>query len=394
VVTGPPLEGVRVLDLTRLLPGGFATAVLADLGADVLKVEQPGTGDYVRAFPPYTRDGRSAYHLALNRGKRSLTLNLSTPEGAQILRDLARDADVLVESFRPGVMDRLGVGYRALREVNPGLVYVAISGYGATGGRTREAGHDIDYLAYAGVLNSTGRPGDGPWQPGVQVADLGGGALPAVVAVLAALRVRDSTGEGQFCDVSMTDGARAWLVMQAAAFAVTGQVPAPGSDTLAGGLACYRVYACAGGGYVAVGALEPQFFARLVEVLGVPELAAWHLDPSRQDELARRLAAVFATRTRDEWTEAFRGVDACVAPVLDLAEALDDPVAAERGTVAHTDLPDGTRFPVLALTPTLSATPARPGGPPSDLGADTDDVLAGLGRTPEQIADLRARGVV
>lgn len=393
-MTGLPLDGVRVLDLTRLLPGGFATAILADLGADVLKVEQPGIGDGIRTYPPYTGDGRSAYHLGLNRGKRSLTLNLSTPEGVEIFRELASGADVVVESFRPGVMDRLGVGYAALREVNPGLVYVAISGYGATGERAREAGHDIDYLAHAGVLNSSGKPGHGPWQPGVQVADIGGGALPAVVAVLAALRVRDRTGEGQFCDVSMTDGARAWLVLQAAAYAVAGQVPRPGEDLLAGGLACYRVYACADGRYVAVGALEPQFFARLVEVLGIPEVAAWHLDPARQGELAGRLAEIFATRTRDEWAEVFRGVDACVAPVRDLAEALDDPVAAQRGMVTHTELPDGTRFPVLALTPVFSATPARPGGPPSDLGADTDDVLAGLGRTPGQIADLRARGVV
>lgn len=392
-MTGRPCDGVRVLDLARLLPGGFATAMLADLGADVVKLEQPGQGDQVRAYPPYASDGRSAYHLALNRGKRSVTLDLSTPDGAAILRELVSTADVLVESFRPGVMDRLGVGYPALRAVNPALVYVAITGYGATGPLAREAGHDIDYLAHAGVLAGSGSP-DGPWQPSVQVADIGGGALPAVVAVLAALRVRDRTGEGQFCDVSMTDGARAFLVLQAAAYGLTGHQPAPGAGELSGGLACYRVYRCADGRHVAVGALEPRFFGILVTTLGVPELAGWHLDPARQDELARRLAEIFATGTRDEWVERFDGLDACVAPVRDLGEALDGQVAARRGTVSSVTLPDGTPFPVVALTPTLSATPARPGDLPGHLGADTDDVLAGLGRSPGQIADLRTRGVI
>lgn len=389
-----PLDGLRVLDLTRLLPGGFATAILADLGAEVLKVEQPGRGDYIRAYPPYAGDGQSAFHLALNRGKRSLTLDLSGADGAALLGELVAGADVLVESFRPGVMDRWGVGYAALREINPRLVYVALTGYGSTGDRRDEAGHDIDYLAHAGVLTSQGPAEAGPWQPGVQVADVGGGALPAVVATLAALRARDRTGCGQFCDVSMTDGARAFLVLQAAAYALTGQVPQPGADTLSGGLACYRVYRCADGGHVAVGALEPQFFAALVTTLGVPELVGWHLDPARQAELAGRLSAIFATRTRDEWGEVFAGVDACVAPVRDLAESLADPVAAERGTVRTTELADGTPFPVLALTPVLSETPARPGGPPSALGADTDAVLTALGRTAEQIAALRDRGVV
>lgn len=387
-----PLAGVRVLDLTRLLPGGYATAMLADLGADVLKVEQPGKGDYIRAFPPYTADGESAYHLALNRGKRSITINLSTPDGVTIFRELAAAADVVIESFRPGVMDRLGVGYAALREANPGLIFVAISGYGASGARAQEAGHDIDYLARAGVLGVSGRGEYGPWQPGVQVADIGGGGLPAVVAVLAALLVRDRTGEGQFCDVSMTDGARAWLIMQAAAYAVSGQLPGPGTDVLAGGLACYRVYACADGRHVAVGALEPQFFAVLVQTLGRPELADLHLRVDRQEELAGTLAEIFRTRTRDEWATTFEGVDACVAPVQDFAEAFDDPVAA--GTVTHITLPDGTAMPVLALAPGLTATPARPGGLPSALGADTDDVLAGIGRTPEEVAELRSRGVV
>jgi alpha-methylacyl-CoA racemase len=383
-VTAAPLDGVRVIDLSRLLPGGYATLLLAELGADVLKVEQPGAGDYIRAFPPSTADGQSALHATLNRGKRSVALDLSTLDGSGTLRELARSADVLLESYRPGVMDRLGIGYEALRAVNPGLVYVAISGYGATGDRSGVAGHDINYLGIAGVLGLSGTPDTGPWQPAVQVADIGGGALPAVVAVLAALRVRDRTGEGQFCDVSMTDGARAWLQLYAAAYATTGAIPRPGADQLSGGLACYRVYGCADGRQVAVGALEPRFFGRLVEVLGLPELADWQLDPARQPELAARLAAVFATRSRDEWAAEFAGKDACVTPVLDLAEALADRATRDRGVVGEQRLPDGTTLPVLPTAswlpaPTLALAPA-PG-----LGEHTAAVLAELGRSPAEV---------
>jgi alpha-methylacyl-CoA racemase len=392
-VSARPLDGIRVLDLSRLLPGGYATLILAELGADVLKVEQPGRGDYIRAWAPRPASGDSALHHALNRGKRSVTLDLSHSAGAELFRELVASADVLVESFRPGVMDRLGLGYATLHEQNPGLVYAAISGYGATGGRAGVAGHDIDYLALAGVLGLAGPVRGGPWQPPVQVADLGGGALPAVIAILAALRVRDATGAGQFCDVSMTDGVRSWLLLAVAGYAATGLLPRASTDPLAGGLACYRVYACADGRHVAVGALESAFFARLLDVLDLSELAPAHLDPTRQDELASRLGAAFATRTRDEWAAAFADVDACVTPVLDLAEALADPVARERGTITQTTLPDGTPFPGLATMPALSDTPACVGGPAPALGEHSEQVLAELGRTPAQIADLRARGV-
>ncbi|MEN3357880.1 MAG: hypothetical protein V7637_1862 [Mycobacteriales bacterium] len=381
-MTGAPLDGVRVLDLSRLLPGGYATLLLAELGADVLKVEQPGRGDYIRAFPPYTAGGESAMHATLNRGKRSITVDLSTPDGVTTLHELARTADVLIESYRPGVADRLGIGYEALHALNPRLVYAAISGYGATGERSGVAGHDINYLAIAGVLGLSGTPATGPWQPAVQVADIGGGALPAVIAVLAALRLRDRTGAGQFCDVSMTDGARAWLQLYAAEHGVTGRPLRPGGELLSGGLACYRVYRCADGRQVAVGALEPQFFTCLLDVLGLAELAGWHLDPARQPELAERIGAVFATRPRDEWAAAFAGVDACVTPVLDLAEALADPAARARGTIGRQPLAGGGALPAL---PTAPAQPARPMSPAPGLGEHTAAVLAELGRTAADV---------
>jgi crotonobetainyl-CoA:carnitine CoA-transferase CaiB-like acyl-CoA transferase len=387
------LAGLRILDLTRLLPGGYATMLLADLGAEVLKIEEPTAGDYLRAFPPYLPDGVSGGFAALNRGKRSMTLNLRSADGAALLRDLAADADAVVESFRPGVMDRLGVGYEALRMVNPRLVYVAISGFGTDGPYAQVAGHDIDYLAYAGALSYTGTTA-GPAQPGVQIADVGGGGQMAVIALLAALQARARTGEGQFCDVSMTDGALSWQAMHIGFYAAGGDVPRPGGGLLGGGFACYGVYECADGRHVAVGALEPQFFRVLLEVLQLPELFAAHLDPSRQDELRERLTAAFAAKPREEWVAAFAGRDACVAPVLDLAEALADPGARARGMVLDEARPDGTTMPTVGVAPRLAGTPGRVGGPAPGLGEHTDEVLATLGRTPEQVAALHAAGVV
>jgi crotonobetainyl-CoA:carnitine CoA-transferase CaiB-like acyl-CoA transferase len=393
-VTGLPLAGLRVLDLSRLLPGGYATLVLADLGADVLKVEEPGKGDYLRWMPPYAATGEGAMHLALNRGKRSLTLNLKLSQGRDLLRRLVRDADVLVESFRPGVMDRLGVGWEVLSRDNPRLVYVAISGYGADGPYADRAGHDINYLGYAGALSFSGHPSTGPWQPGVQVGDLGGGGLPAVVAILVALRVRDATGEGQHCDVSMTDGVLSWLTLAAGAYAATGVPPRVGAETLNGGFACYGVYACADGRHVTVGALEPQFFATLCRVLGVEELVPLQLDPARQPELRARLEAVFATRTRDEWLADLVPADCCVGPVNDLAEAFADPQVRARSMVVPQRLADGTSFAQLGVVPRLSATPGRVGPPAAPLGADTDAVLAELGCSAGEVAALRAAGAV
>jgi alpha-methylacyl-CoA racemase len=398
-VSGPgpgrgPLAGLRVLDLSRLLPGGYATLLLADLGADVIKVEQPGSGDHLRWVPPYASTGEGGPHLALNRGKRSVTADLRAEDGKAFLRDLAATADVLVESFRPGVLDRLGVGYEALKEVAPGLVYVAISGYGATGPRVAAAGHDIDYLAYGGALSFTGSPASGPWQPGLQIGDLGGGGLMAVVAALAALRERERTGRGQFCDVSMTDGVLSWLTIHAGAVAAGGPPPAPGTDALNGGLACYGVYPCSDGRSLAVGALEPQFFHRLLAGLGLGDLEALHVDPSRQAELRERIAEVLLTRARDEWVEHFDGLDACVAPVLDLDEALEDPGNRGRDMVVDQQLSDGSTFRQLGVVPRLAGTPGQVGGPPSALGADTEDLLHELGRSTDEVQRLRGSGAV
>ncbi|MDQ4057985.1 MAG: CoA transferase, partial [Actinomycetota bacterium] len=267
-MTGP-LEEVKVLDLTRLLPGGYATLLMADLGADVVKVEEPDRGDYIRWSPPMVGD-HSAAHIALNRNKRSVTINLKSDEGRGVLLDLAEHFDVLIESFRPGVMERLGLDYDALRTRNTGLVYCAISGYGRDGPRAETAGHDVNYIGFGGLLSIVGGEGQRPVIPGVQIGDLAGGGMAAVIAVLAALVRRATSGEGDYCDISMMDGAMSWLSIHAAEFFATGSVPQRELMTLSGAFPCYRVYRAADG-WLTVGALEPQFWTGLCDALERPD---------------------------------------------------------------------------------------------------------------------------
>jgi alpha-methylacyl-CoA racemase len=385
-----PLDGIRVLDLSRLLPGGYCSLLLADYGADVLKVEDTGLGDYIRWSPP-AYDGvepsaASALFLSLNRGKRSIRVNLKVREGQDVLLRLVREHDVLLESFRPGVLDRLGVGYERLRQENPRLVYCAITGYGQEGPDRNRPGHDMNYLARGGLLGLSGLPGGPPIPAAGQIADIGGGGLMAAFGILAALHERERSGEGQLVDVSMTRGAQSWLAMVAARHFADGAVPRRGELELAGGLPCYRPYACSDG-WVTLGALEPKFWQALCAGLGRDDLLERQMDPT----VATELEAVFAGRTRAEWTAFDDEHGCCLEPVLDLDEAL----ARSPEAVVEVDQP-GAAAPVRLLGPPvgLSRTPpdgTRPGPP---LGADTDAVLAALGYDAEGIAALKAAGAV
>ena len=385
-----PLDGIRVLDLSRLVPGGYCSLLLADYGADVLKVEDTGAGDYLRWAPP-AYDGvepsaASALFLALNRGKRSIRLNLKVREGREVLLRLSREHDVLLESFRPGVLDRLGVGYERLREENPRLVYCAITGYGQVGPDRDRAGHDINYLARGGLLGLSGERGGPPVPAAGQIADIGGGALMAAFGILAALHERERSGEGQLVDVSMTRGAQSWLAMVAARHFADGALPRRGELELAGGLPCYRPYACADG-WVALGALEPKFWQALCAGLEREDLLERQMDPA----VATELEAIFADRTRAEWAAFDDEHGCCLQPVLDLDEAL----ARSPAAIVAVDQP-GAAAPVRLLGPPvgLSRTPAdgtRPGPP---LGADTDAVLTALGYDADAIAALKAAGAV
>ncbi|HEX6105941.1 MAG TPA: CaiB/BaiF CoA-transferase family protein [Gemmatimonadales bacterium] len=388
-MTGP-LAGIRVLDLSRLLPGPFCSMLLADYGADVLKVEDTAAGDYMRWAPP-RYDGvepsaASAFFLALNRGKRSIRLNLKHEQGREVLLRLAREYDVLLESFRPGVLDRLGVGYERLRQENRGLVYCAITGYGQTGPDRDRPGHDLNYLARGGLLGLNGPRGGPPVPPAVQIADLGGGAMMAAFGILAALHERTRTGEGQLVDVSMTRGAQSWLVMVAAGFFADGFVPRRGELDLAGGLPCYRPYPCADG-WVALAALEPKFWEALCAGLGRDDLRERQMDPT----VAAELEAIFAARTRAQWAAFEAEHNCCVEPVLELDEAL----ARSPEAIVQMDQP-GAAAPVRVLGPPVgfSRTPGDGTRPAPPLGADTDAVLAELGYGADAVAALKAGGAV
>ena len=332
-----PLSGIKVLDLSRLLPGPYASLVLADLGARVDKVEEPG-GDGMRSMPPLLGE-ESAMFLGLNRNKRSLMLNLKDPAGADAFRRLVGHYDVLIESFRPGVMERLGLSYATIRSRNPRIIYCAISGYGQTGPDRLKAGHDLNYIARAGVLGYGGEQGGAPAMPGVQIADVGGGSLFALVGILAALHERQRTGAGQLVDVSMTEGALAFLHMHLAAAMLTRaeQPMSRGREPLNGGYACYNVYPTADGRYLSVGALEPKFFAQLCQRLGRPELVAQAYDAAEGDRAVHaELTRIFSAKPLAHWLTVFEGVDACVEPVLEGLEVLDDPQLRSRGVFLKT----------------------------------------------------------
>ena len=390
-----PLTGLRILDLTRLLPGGYATLLLADMGADVLKVEEPGKGDYIRWTPPIVGDF-SAAHIALNRNKRSMTLNLKTEEGRALFMELVSDFDVVVESFRPGVMERLGVGWGTLSARHRKLIYCAITGYGQDGPRSQVAGHDANYIGYAGVLGINGEDGGRPVIPGVQIGDLAGGGMSAVIAILAALHRRSTTGLGDFCDISMMDGAMSWLTIHAASYVATKQEPERGRMHLSGAYPCYRVYTAADG-YLAVGALEPQFWAALCAALDRADLAddAFAMG-ARRDAVIADLDALFATATRDAWMTRLGELDVCVAPVNGFGEALDDPQIRARSMAYEADVP-GVGGWTHVGDPLKFASSAGGGGmriPPPKMGEHTHEVLQALGRHPEDIEAMRSSGVV
>ncbi|HWT95745.1 MAG TPA: CaiB/BaiF CoA-transferase family protein [Solirubrobacteraceae bacterium] len=394
-----PLEGVRVLDLSRLLPGGFCSLLMSDFGADVLKVEDTGMGDYVRWSPPVyegaEQSAGGALFLALNRGKRSIRINLKTDEGREVLLRLVRDADVLLESFRPGVLDRLGVGYERLKQENPGLVYCAITGYGQDGPFRDRAGHDMNYLSRVGVLGLSGEPGGAPVSAAGQIADLGGGALMAAFGILAALRERDRSGEGQIVDISMADGALSWMAMTAGAYFADGRVPKRGEEPLNGGLVCYRPYRTKDGKHVTIGALEPKFWQAFCRGAGREDL----LDKAFErpgSEAHAQVEELFASRTRDEWAAFGDEHDCCLEPVLDLDEALESELVQARGMVAELDQP-GVERPVklLGVPVKLSRTPGDPNRRPGPgLGEHTDAVLLDAGYTETEIAALKDAGAV
>jgi len=388
------LAGVRILDLSRLLPGPFCTMLLADFGADVIKGEEPHRGDYIREW--YPRIGRnSGFHVVLNRNKRSLTLNLKSGAGREIFRQLARQADVVLEGFRPGVMARLGLDYESLRALNPRLIYGALSGYGESGPRCQRAGHDINYLALGGVLSYGGRDGR-PTLPGVQIADLGGGALLAAFSIALALLVRERQGAGQYLDIAMLDGSFLWNCLRWGKYLADGEIPRPGDDLLNHGFACYNLYETRDGRYMSLGAIEPQFWKAFCAAAAQPEWArSNYLEPGpHQGPLIEAVAALFKQRTQAEWVAHFAQSDCCCEPVLNLEEASRDSQILARQLVVDLMHQSWGAYRQLGVAAKFSRTPGTLRHPAPELGEHTGTILRELGYGPEQVAELRRQGVV
>jgi crotonobetainyl-CoA:carnitine CoA-transferase CaiB-like acyl-CoA transferase len=388
-----PLDGITVLDLTRLLPGAVATMMLGDFGADIIKIEEPGIGDPARQSRAGIKQP-GAYFLATNRNKRSIAINLKQPAGREIFLELAKRADVVVEGFRPGVMDRLGIGYEILKEINPRLVYCAITGYGQDGPYRGKAGHDINYISIAGLLGINGMKDGPPMIPGVQIADLAGGSMHAVIGILLALQARQRSGEGQMVDVSMMDGSLAMMFVPFAAYLANGAQPERGAQGLSGRYACYQVYETGDGRYLALGALEPKFWENACRVLGREDLIDRQFVDAEQTECIRALSEIFRMKTADEWLAAFEGVDTCLALVKDIAEMIDDPQVKNRGLIAEIEHPTSGRIKQIAPTVKLSATPGEMRSPPPLLGEHTIEVLQGIGYTDEMVNRLSLDGVI
>ncbi len=336
-----PLANLKILDFSTLLPGPYATMMLADMGAEVLRVEAPDRVDLAKVMPPF--DGKfSTTFSYLGRGKRTLQLNLKHPESVEKVKQLVQDYDIVVEQFRPGVMDRLGIGYEVLKAINPKLIYCAITGYGQTGPYKDRAGHDINYLAISGVASHCGRADSGPPPMGIQIADVAGGSHHAVMGILAAVIKRQETGEGAFIDISMTDAAFALNAMAGAAALAGGQPQKPESGMLNGGT-FYDYYQTRDGRWLSVGSLEPQFSSRLCDTLGLGELKSYALSqkPEHQQELKAAIKQKIAERSLAEWRQVFADVDACVEPVLTIEEAAEHPQLKARGMVVERDRGDG-----------------------------------------------------
>ncbi len=387
-----PLEGIRVLDLSRLLPGPYCTMMMADLGAEVVKIEDTEQGDYIRWLPPYV-DGAGAKFLALNRSKKSAILNLKKDRGRELFLDLIKHYDVVVEGFRPGVMEKLGVGYSTANEINHGIIYCSLTGYGQNGPYSNRAGHDINYIGYSGVLGLTGPRHGKSIPPGVQIGDIGGG-MSALIGILTALIEREKSGRGQHVDVALTDAAFSMLPMVVADFEA-GENQLRGETTLTGGNPCYNTYETSDGKHICIGAIEPKFFKKFCALAGREDLEVYHHGAGKDREhLEKEMTALFKTRTAAEWLELLEPADVCVGPVNTLDQALSDPQMLARGMILEAPTPSGGKMRQTGLPFKLSRTPpAAPERAPA-FGADTASVLAEIGVDAEQFERLRENGVV
>ena len=389
-----PLDKIRILDLTRLYPGPLGTMMLADMGAEVIKIEDINNPDYMRYYPPYLRT-ESAGFLAVNRSKRSVAINLGTKKGVELFFLLVKTADVVIEQFRPGIIDKMGIGYKNARKIKKDIIYVSLTGYGQKGPYAMQAGHDINYIGYSGILSSTGTKETGPVIPGAQIADVAGGAYMTIIACLSALWAREKTGWGQQVDISMLDAILPLMTLQMAHYQAVGILPEAGQAALSGGLACYNVYQCADGKYVALGILEEKFWKNFCEVMRHSEwLDRQFVVGEEADKLRGEISALFLTKTRDEWIIAAADHDICLTPVVEIAEIENNYHLQTRNMIIEQKHPACGKIKGFGVPLKFSRTPAKPGMPAPSLGNDTQAILKELGYSKSDIKTFQEEGVI
>ncbi|NCB24234.1 MAG: CoA transferase [Bacteroidia bacterium] len=378
-----------------MLPGPLCTMMLADFGAEVIRVEPTNAGDLWRYSVPRVKDVGGGY-LQVNRNKKSINLNLKNEEAREVFYKLAKDADVIVEQYRPGVAARLGVDYETIKAINPKIVYCSLSGFGQDGPYRLLAGHDINYISYAGILGLTARKGEIPAIPGVQIGDVGGGALYAAIGILIALMGAKQNGVGQYVDTAMLDGAVSMLTFMAVSYLANGEALEPNGNILIGQLACYNVYETKDSRYISMGGVEAHLWGNFCDKIGKEDFKAWQRDVSKQPEMFDYLRAMFKTKTLSEWLAFLDGVDCCVSPVLTVDEVFDDPQVKHREMVIEMEDPKGEYGTVKLIGSAikLSETPARKDLFPPRKGEHTVECLRACGYSEEEISGFAARGVI
>lgn len=389
-----PLDGIKILDLSRYLPGPFATQFLADFGAEVIKIEEPG-GELGRALPPFT-GGMGTRFASVNRNKKSITLDLKKDEARKIFMKLSESADVVVDQFRPGVMDKLGLGYESLKRINKGIVYCSITGYGLSGPWMKAAGHDVNYLNISGVSGLTAGREGAPVMSSVQIADVAGGSLYAVIGILLALFARTRTGEGQLCDIAMMDGALSLLSYTIGEWTGNRKCPSPGREFLTGGFAMYNVYRCSDSRYVGLGAIEQKFWHGFCEGIGRSEYIPLQYSIEKQEDIIADISEIMLTKSRDEWVEHFRNKDICFTPVLDLDEVSEhEQVRAREMMLKVMDfMGSKTDLHVAGNPVKLSGTPCDVKLNFPQTGEHTESVLLLAGYRDEEIKAFRESGII
>jgi crotonobetainyl-CoA:carnitine CoA-transferase CaiB-like acyl-CoA transferase len=376
------LDGITVIDLSRLLPGPYCSMILADHGARVIAVEDKR----------FLADG--LFFNLINRNKEHMSLNLKTEKGREVFYRLIEKADVLLEGFRPGVVDRLGVDYESVRQANPKIVYCSITGYGQNGPFRDRVGHDANYLSYAGVLDLIGEKDRPPSIPGVQIADIAGGGMNAAIGILLALFARGNTGQGQYIDISMTDGMVGFLPAALFFRQLTGQEPKRADAMLSHRYACYNTYETADGRYLSIGAVENRFWKQLCDTLEVPEYAPLQYDDQRREEILQYMRKTFKLKTLDEWDAILADLDICWGKIQSTREVLEDPLFLKRETVVEIEGLDGKKSKTLGVAVKLSETPGSVRTPPVDFGESTAAILEEMGYTEEDIKRFEKKGVV